>query len=133
MIYSVLLLLFIGIPILELAILLQVGEAIGVLGTVALVVLTGVVGAMLARLEGLKLLFDIRNDMNMGRMPAPRLVDGLLILIAGLVLITPGLLTDIVGFLLLIPVCREYFKKAIGERMRKKINKESIEVDYTEW
>lgn len=133
MIYSVLLLLFIGIPILELAILLQVGEAIGVLGTVALVVLTGVVGAMLARLEGLKLLFDIRNDMNMGRMPAPRLVDGLLILIAGLVLITPGLLTDIVGFLLLIPVCREYFKKAIGEHMRKKINKESIEVDYTEW
>ena len=133
MIFSTLLVLFIALPIIELALLLQVGKALGLLGTVALVVFTGVVGAFLARLEGLKLLFDIRNDMNMGRMPAPRLVDGLMILIAGAFLITPGLITDTAGFLLLVPVFRNCLKKAVSEIMRKKINKGVIEVDYTEW
>jgi len=133
MIFSTLLVLFIALPIIELALLLQVGKALGLLGTVALVVFTGVVGAFLARLEGLKLLFDIRNDMNMGRMPAPRLVDGLMILIAGAFLITPGLVTDTAGFLLLVPVFRNCLKKAVSEIMRKKINKGVIEVDYTEW
>ena len=133
MIFSTLLVLFIVLPIIELALLLEVGQALGIAGTILLVVSTGVVGAALARLEGLKLVFDIRSDMHAGRMPAPRLVDGLLILTAGLLLITPGLLTDATGFLLLIPSFRAVLKKIVGELIRKKINKGVVEVDYTEW
>ena len=133
MTFIILLILFIAVPLIELALLLEVSKALGLWGTLALVVFTGVLGAALARMEGFKLLFDIRNDMNMGRMPTPRLVDGMLILIAGILLITPGLLTDSVGFLLLIPVFRDYLKRVVGDVIRRKINKGVIEVDCTEW
>lgn len=133
MIFSRLLLLFIVVPIAELALLLEVGDVLGVLGTVALVIATGIVGATLARLEGLKLIFDIRNDLDMGRIPAPRLIDGMLILVAAALLVTPGILTDIVGFSLLIPAFRKHFKRWLRDWFRKRINKGSIEVDYREW
>lgn len=133
MIFTILLFLFIALPIIELALLLQVGRLLGLGGTILLVIFTGVAGAALARLEGLKLIFDIRSDMNAGRMPTPRMVDGMLILIAGVLLITPGLLTDATGFLLLIPPFRSFLKRYAGEIIRRRINKEVIEVDYSEW
>jgi len=133
MLFSILLFLFIALPVIELALLLQVGKVLGLGGTLLLVVFTGVAGAALARLEGLKLIFDIRSDINAGRMPTPRMVDGMLILIAGVLLITPGLLTDASGFLLLIPPFRSLLKRHAGELIRRKINKGVIEVDYSEW
>jgi UPF0716 protein FxsA len=133
MIFTILLVLFIVVPLAELALLLEAGKVLGLWGTLTLVVLTGVLGAALARMEGFKLLFDIRNDMSMGRMPTPRLVDGMLILSAGILLVTPGLLTDSAGFLLLIPPFRNYLKRVVGGVLRKKISKGVIEVDCEEW
>jgi len=133
MIFTTILALFIFVPIAELAVLLRVGSHLGLAGTLLLVVLTGVVGAWLARIEGLKLVWDIRCDMQAGRMPAPRLIDGLMILTAGILLITPGLITDAVGLLLLIPRFRQLLKRAVDKAIRKRINKGVIDVEYREW
>lgn len=133
MIFTILLAIFIFVPILELAILIELGKHLGLLGTLGLIVLTGAVGAALAKMEGLRLIMDIQNEMRFGRIPAPKLVDGVIILIAGVMLITPGLLTDVAGFLLLIPSFRDIIRKAAREVIRKRIDKGVIEVDYKEW
>ena len=90
----------------ELALLIKLGQLTNVLTTVAIVVLTGAIGAYLARREGLKTCSRIQENLAAGASPAVELVNGLLILIAGAVLITPGLLTDFVGFALLFPAVR---------------------------
>jgi len=107
--------LFIGMPMLELIVLLKINESLGLWHTFALVVVTGVVGAFLARTQGLLVFRRIQQDLAEGRMPAPRIMDGVMILAAGLLLVTPGLITDTAGFLLLIPVVRA----AIRVRLRK--------------
>ncbi len=101
-----LLLLFTLVPLIELALLIKLGQLTNVLTTVAIVVSTGAIGAYLARREGLKTWSRIQENLAAGASPAAELVSGLLILIAGAVLITPGLLTDFVGFGLLIPAVR---------------------------
>lgn len=106
-------LLFVTVPLLELVLLVQVGRWVGLLPTVALVVVTGILGAALARHEGLKTLARFRAALDAGRLPHREIVEGLLILIAGAVLLTPGLLTDAAGFLLLVPAVRT----AVGRRM----------------
>ena len=98
-----LLLLFTVVPLVELFILVELGSIVGVLPTVGLVVLTGALGAWLARWQGLSVLRRLSTDLEQGRMPADVLIDGLLILIAGAVLLTPGLITDALGFFLLVP------------------------------
>jgi len=130
MIFSILLVLFIVVPIVELGLLLEVGKHLGVIGTVLLVVVTGTVGATLARWQGLHLLGQIHRDLSTGILPAPRLVDGVMILAAGLMLITPGLLTDAVGFLLLIPPLRSWLKGQIREALRRRFDRGVIEVHY---
>lgn len=117
-----LLLLFIGIPLLELALLVWLGSRIGFWATMAIVVATGILGAVLARLEGLRVVLQIRAELLAGRMPVGQLLDGLMVLIGGVVLLTPGLLTDILGFSLLIPWSRNRFKRFVQrrfERMRR--------------
>jgi UPF0716 protein FxsA len=109
--FAQLLLLFITIPLIEVLILIQLGSMFGFWSTIFLVIGTGVLGAYFAKLYGLSMWNQIREELNAGRMPADKLVDGLLILIGGIVLLTPGLLTDILGFMLLIPYTRSYFKK----------------------
>jgi UPF0716 protein FxsA len=114
-----LLALFILLPLVELAILIQVGQWIGVLWTLALVVATGFLGAALARRHGVRAWIAIRDELRAGRMPAGALADGLLILIGGIVLLTPGLLTDLFGFAMLIPASRNAFKKALSRRFEQ--------------
>ena len=106
-----LLLLFIGVPLIEVLILIKLGSLFGFWPTIILVIGTGILGAYLAKLYGLTVWNKIQQDLNAGLMPADKLVDGLLILIGGIVLLTPGLLTDILGFMLLIPFTRSYFKR----------------------
>ena len=106
-----LILLFTVIPIIELSILIKIGQHLGVSSAIAIVILTGVLGAYLAKMQGLRTLYRIQEDMNQGIMPTDRLFDGVLILCSGILLITPGLLTDIVGFLGLIPITRNLFKR----------------------
>ncbi|MFC1550516.1 FxsA family protein [Candidatus Neomarinimicrobiota bacterium] len=108
-----LLILFIGIPLIEILILIELGSIYGFWPTVLLVVGTGILGASLARLYGVNIWMEIQKDLAAGRIPTDKLVDGLLILVGGIVLLTPGLLTDIAGFLLLIPFSRQFIKKWI--------------------
>jgi UPF0716 protein FxsA len=111
-----LLLLFTVVPLVELFILVKLGSVVGVLPTIALVILTGVLGAWLARQQGLGVLKRLTTDLDQGRLPAEALIDGLLILIAGAVLLTPGLITDGLGFYLLIPQGRAAVRKLVAAR-----------------
>jgi UPF0716 protein FxsA len=111
-----LLLLFIAVPAVELALLIEVGQRLGTVPTLGLIVATGVLGAGLARHQGLAVLGRVRAETAAGRVPAGCRVDGLLIQIAGAVLMTPGLLTDLLGFALLIPPVRSAVKSALRRR-----------------
>ena len=98
------------IPIIEIFLLIEIGSMFGALTAVSLVILTGFLGAFLARMQGLQTLYRIQESLREGRMPSGELLDALLIVIAGLVLLTPGFLTDSAGFLLLIPATRNSIK-----------------------
>ena len=116
-----LLLLFTVVPALELFLLIQLGRQVGFWPTAALVLGTGVIGAWLARREGLKVLRAVSAEMAEGRMPTDHLLDGLLILVAGAVLLTPGLLTDMAGFVLLAPPGRRVIRLLVSKAISKRI------------
>ena len=105
------------IPVSEIYILIAIGGQIGILPSIALVILTGIVGASLARSQGLQTLGRIRDSFQQGVVPGEELLNALLIAIAGIVLLTPGYLTDAAGLFLLIPatrtLCREWLKRRI--------------------
>ena len=103
------------IPVSEIYILITIGGQIGILPSIALVILTGIIGASLARSQGLQTLGRIRDSFQQGLVPGEELLNALLIAIAGIVLLTPGFLTDAAGLFLLIPatrtLCREWLKR----------------------
>lgn len=105
------------IPVSEIYILIAIGGQIGILPSIGLVILTGIVGASLARSQGLQTLGRIRDSFRQGVVPGEELLNALLIAIAGIVLLTPGFLTDAAGLFLLIPatrtLCREWLKRRI--------------------
>ena len=123
-----LLLLLTVVPIIELVLLIKLSRLTGILFTVLVIVGTGVVGAFLARREGLRALRRIGEEMSRGELPADGLLDGAMILVAGALLVTPGLLTDAVGFLLLLPPGRALLRKALKVWIRRKI--EAGQVDF---
>lgn len=108
-----LLALFISIPVIELFLFLQVGARIGWLPTLAMVVVTALLGASLSRAQGLRTLVRYQQALAEGRLPHREVIEGLMILAAGVLLLTPGFLTDAVGFALLIPPVRD----AVRERL----------------
>ena len=116
-----LLLLFTVVPALELILLIQLGSWVGFWPTAALVLGTGVVGAWLTRYEGLKVLRAVNAEMAEGRMPTDHLLDGLLILVAGALLLTPGLLTDAAGFFLLAAPGRRLIRGVVSKVIAKRI------------
>lgn len=116
-----LLLLFTTVPLVELALLLWIGARIGVLPTVALILVTGVVGASLARLQGLATWRRFQAALAAGRLPGSELLEGLLILVAGALLLTPGILTDAAGFLLLVPPARRWIVGRAEVRLRARV------------
>lgn len=105
-----LILLFTLVPVIELALLIKVGQFIGLGNTIFIVIFTGVFGAYLAKTQGLITLIKIQDDINHGRVPTDRLFDGVMILCGGILLLTPGLITDIIGFIGLIPFTRNIIK-----------------------
>ena len=105
------------IPMIELYLLIQLGSAIGAFNTLLLVILTGATGAYLARLQGLQVMFRVRERLQQGEMPAEDMLDALIIFIAGIVLLTPGLLTDMAGLLLLVPSVRFRFKLWLRKKL----------------
>ena len=104
------------IPVVEIYLLIRVGSQFGALTTVVIVIGTGILGASLARIQGLKTMFKVREQLQQGLMPAGEMIDALLIVVAGIVLLTPGFLTDLAGFLLLIPTTRVLFKQWLRRR-----------------
>ena len=106
------------IPVVEIYILIQIGSFFGVFTSIALVVFTGFLGAYLARIQGLQTLFRIQESLREGRMPSGELLNALLIGIAGLVLLTPGFLTDTIGFVLLIPSTRNVIKYWLQSKIK---------------
>lgn len=116
-----LLFLFIAVPAVELILLIKLGGMIGLLPTLAIIFFTGALGATLARWQGLSVLGQIQTQMAQGQLPANALFDGVIILLAGALLLTPGFLTDIVGFLSLVPGVRNVFKRAIRKRIEQSI------------
>jgi UPF0716 protein FxsA len=113
-----LILLFILVPFLELFLLLKIAELTSAVFTFALVVLTGVIGATLARHQGWKAITRLREELNRGQIPTAHAVDALMIFVAGALLITPGVLTDLVGFSLLIPACRRAYRSVVVRWLR---------------
>jgi UPF0716 protein FxsA len=118
-----LLVLFLFVPLIELALLIRLGQWIGLLGTLAIVAGTAVLGAALARRHGVRAWTAIRDELRAGRVPASALADGLLILIGGIVLLTPGLLTDALGFALLLPPTRNALKRSLRRRFEEAVRR----------
>jgi UPF0716 protein FxsA len=106
------------IPAVEIYLLIQIGSIFGAFTSIAMVVFTGFLGAYLARIQGLQTLFRIQESMREGRLPSGELLDALLIGVAGLVLLTPGFLTDTVGFVLLIPSTRNAIKSWLQSKIK---------------
>ncbi len=121
-----LVLFFIITPLVELTILIYIGNLIGVFNTILIVVTTGIVGALLARSQGLATLSRIRGSLECGIIPSDELFHGTLIVVGGLLLVTPGIITDIVGFIALIPQTRNILIKWLRNLIQKKIKKGEI-------
>jgi UPF0716 protein FxsA len=121
-------LLFVGLPLLELFILVQMGQLVGLWPTIGLVVLTGSAGAALARLEGLRTLWKIRGELARGRLPGRALFDGLAILVGGALLLTPGILTDLLGFCFLFPPTRRFLLGRIRKNLEDRLKSGDIQV-----
>ncbi|MBA2873788.1 FxsA family protein [Thermaerobacillus caldiproteolyticus] len=102
--------LFIIVPALEIFLFLLSGQTIGVWPTVALIFATGIIGTWLAKRQGVTVIEEAKNELMRGRLPSEAVLDGICIFIGGVLLLTPGFLTDIVGFILLLPVTRKFIK-----------------------
>lgn len=114
--YSIFAVLFLIIPIIEIYFLIKVGEVIGALPTIILVVLTAVIGAALLRQQGLSTLARLQQSLGQGKLPAQEMIEGVLLAVGGALLMTPGFVTDTMGFLCLLPVTRQLLAKAIIKR-----------------
>ena len=116
-----LLLLFVVVPAVELYLLIVIGARMGVLATIGLIIITGMIGWSLVKAQGVSTLRRIQAETAEGRLPAVEMVAGLCLLGAGLLLITPGFLTDTVGFLALVPPLRRAVAKRLMKRFQVKV------------
>lgn len=115
--------------LLELYLLVEVGRWLGSgWAVVALVILTGIGGAALARIQGFGIFYRIRRDLAEGRMPQEGLIDGLFVLLGGLLLIMPGILSDLIGIFLLVPMVRRRLKRGLERRMTRWIERGSVRI-----
>jgi UPF0716 protein FxsA len=114
-------LLFTVVPLLELYFLIKIGGAIGALNTILIVLGTAVVGAVLAKLEGLRTMRQIMNNLSQGVLPAEEMVDAVLIFGSGILLITPGVLTDLFAVFVLVPFTRTYFKRWLRRKFDRMV------------
>ena len=105
--FRIFLILFITIPLVEIAILINIGKIIGAGYTIALVIGTAFLGVSLLRIQGISTLAKVQANINRGQLPTTELIEGLILLISGVLLLTPGFFTDMVGFLMLVPALRQ--------------------------
>ncbi|BCK09229.1 membrane protein FxsA [Vibrio cholerae] len=115
--FPILLFLFIAVPVIEIALFIQVGGVLGVWPTIALVLLTAIVGASLVRSQGLQTLLTVQQRLAQGQLPAQQILEGVMLAVAGVLLLTPGFFTDILGMLVLLPAPRAYLAKLLMSRV----------------
>lgn len=120
--------LFIGLPVVELALLIKLHGLLGLGPTILLVLGTGIAGAALVRRQGIAILFRIQREMADGILPAPQMIDGIMILLAGALLVTPGLITDTVGFALLVPQVRTWIRGWLRNKLERKMRSGHIQI-----
>ncbi len=129
-----LILLLTVVPFLELVIILQVhhaiasswGSGMALLLTIGTIAVTGIAGATLARHQGMSVLRELQERMGQGELPGQALIDGVLILIGAALLLTPGFLTDVLGFSLLVPVTRSAYRKLLRRWVRRKMQRGDV-------
>lgn len=126
MFFFKLLVLFILTPIIELSLLLEIGKRIGTLPTLGIIVLTGILGAYLVRGQGFMILKRIQNELEKGTLPGDSLMEGAIILAGGILLLTPGLITDALGFISLIPPGRMVIKRFLLNWLRSRIKERTF-------
>ena len=113
---------FTMVPLIEVLLLLEIGNRIGTLNTILLIILTGILGAHLMRLQGFAVFRKIQEDLGRGIPPTNEIVQGALVLAGGILLLTPGFFTDAIGFLLLIPQSRKYLLRKIQQAIERRIH-----------
>ncbi len=123
-------LLFTLVPLTELYILLEIGSYLGALNTILLIIFTGILGAYLARMEGIRTVQQISQNLATGVVPAEEMVDAVLIFVAGVLLVTPGVITDAAGFLLLIPYTRTIFKRWLRKRFDRMVSSGNMQIHF---
>ena len=126
-----LLAMFVFVPVLELFILIHAGQTIGIAPTMGLIILTGIAGAWLARSQGLEILHRIQHELANGQMPSFTLIDGALILVGGVLLLTPGFFTDAMGFSFLVPTTRKIWQTLITAWLEKQVKNGSVTIYRT--
>lgn len=114
-------LLFTTVTFLELALIIKVGAKIGVLDTILLILFTGVLGAYLARSQGISILSRIQLELSHGILPTDQMLSGLFVLVGGVLLLTPGFLTDLLGLFLILPLSRERIKSKLKDYLRDRL------------
>jgi UPF0716 protein FxsA len=123
-----LLLFILVVPALEIGVLIWTGNLIGPIWVILLIILTGVLGAWLAKKQGLETIRNFQQSVQYGQMPQDTLLDGACILVGGAVLLTPGFITDAIGFLLLFPATRFPIKRVIRNAIQKAMQKGTITI-----
>ena len=104
------------IPFFEIYLLIKIGYYLGAFNTVLVVIVTGLLGAYLAKLQGIRTMTRVRESLNRGELPAEQMLDAVLIFVAGIVLLTPGFITDLAGIAILIPNTRFWFKRWLRKK-----------------
>jgi UPF0716 protein FxsA len=117
------------VPVADIYLLIKVGGYIGAFNTVIIVIATGFAGAYLARRQGMQTMFRVRASLQQGVMPTEELLDAVLIFAAGIVLLTPGFITDTAGLLLLIPETRSQFKRYLKSKFKRWIEQHQYRID----
>lgn len=121
--FFILLLLFVGLPMVEIYVLIQVGQVIGALWTIALLVAIAALGSALLRLQGLATLASVQAAMSRGELPTSAILEGLVLLVAGVLMVTPGFVTDLAGFMCLLPPLRRALARALGAALMLRVER----------
>ncbi len=119
--FLIMLIIFVLIPVVELSVLIRVGEVLGSWNTVALVILTAVVGVSLVRSQGLSTLMSVQKKLAVGEAPGQEIVEGMMLAMAGILLLIPGFVTDLIGLILLTPITRAPLARYFYQRMQLKV------------
>ena len=119
-------LLFLIVPVIEIYLLIKVGSLIGGIPTVAILLLISFLGAYLVRSQGFRIITQVREELARGRLPAAQLLDGALVLVGGILLMTPGFFTDFLGIFFLIPATRRLIKLWIGLWLQARLSRGGI-------